>query len=1054
MCKFIVLLSFTFFFEKGEAADPEKHIYLSYNTEHEEITSKMLAQEWRSENVSATNYIYNRQLLPVIDASHAHFGFQERGLWLHANISNLSSNTKWIVSLRGSQIQDARFFLYENNKALVNVTDGNTNKSSSYSFPTFPISLETNKTYDIYIYVLSSSLSTRIPVYISQASQHKTINHLDFLLWGVFYGAMFILAGYATFYSLSNPSINNVLFLFHIALILALQLLWSGHSVILPNHFYLLQSLVKIEELFLLISMSCTVFSLKLLPKKNYRYELNYVLKANLFITAVILILLVSDSITPALRLWLSVGAVVLSIASNTWIVSSSLVRSYAPAKPLLVAWCVCILAVAAYSAYYAGWLPTSTFGTQIYQAILVFQACAFLYAIVDKNQYELKLEATQAKADAENNFLIIEEQNVHLDISRKKAEKANEVKSQFLANMSHEIRTPLNAIVGFSKELENRSNPSESDEHVKIINSSANDLLTIVNDILDFSKMEAGQLSLNERPFSPKELFEDIAATMSKTAHLKQLEFLYEVEATPPRLIGDAFKVKQLITNLISNALKFTNYGFVGLKVQTLSESSKSAKLQIQVSDSGIGINEDDIHKIFKAFHQLDDDLNRSYQGTGLGLVICQELAHLMDGNIEVSSVPAEGSNFTVTLPFKIEEGSNDNIHVVPFANKQAVVVDTWGASRRAIVKQLMQAGFEVSSYESLSIATQFIHSDTFVFLSLPQKHMNYRAKWMNILSKVKPVAIVLLYSGPVPNSQLLGHVNTLPYMLRLPLTDRKLDILQGPSSKTHKSASAPSVFNLPPIRMLAVDDMELNLRLIETWLKNSPVTLDLAYDGPSAIKKCEQIEYDLILMDIQMPDMDGIETSKHIRKTTYNIGTPIVAVTAHALSEEKENFLNSGLDDFLSKPIKINQLIKVVNLWCEADAGIQNGSENKDAAICNLTMETIDWQLCIARSNNSESLAISFMDDFVEYLKQVLSNIDPLLNKNDHQSLLANVHKLHGVCCYTGVPKLQSFCHNLEVKLKEATKESYDEELAQVILEIQLILNQWPKRKARIYK
>jgi two-component system sensor histidine kinase BarA len=245
----------------------------------------------------------------------------------------------------------------------------------------------------------------------------------------------------------------------------------------------------------------------------------------------------------------------------------------------------------------------------------------------------------------------------------------------------------------------------------------------------------------------------------------------------------------------------------------------------------------------------------------------------------------------------------------------------------------------------------------------------------------------------------------------------------------------------NLPTVRMLAVDDMELNLRLLETWLKRSPITLDLAYDGHSAIKKCEQVEYDLILMDIQMPTMDGIETSKRIRKTQLNMGTPIIAVTAHALEAEKQHFLESGLEDFLSKPIKLDNLIKLINEWCE----IPSNSIEK-------LPDSIDWELALHRSNQNPEVAMSFMDDFITHLHEHGEDIKIHSKAKHTEGLLGSVHKLHGACCYTGVPRLQSMCLELETGLKQDLNFEFSDKVEAIIAEMSLLVSDWSKRRQRL--
>jgi two-component system sensor histidine kinase BarA len=268
-------------------------------------------------------------------------------------------------------------------------------------------------------------------------------------------------------------------------------------------------------------------------------------------------------------------------------------------------------------SLFIAGYLPPTTPNTYLFQISLVILTCSFAFALNIKLRYILEIEVQEASRDAENNFLLIEEQNVHLDIARKEALRASEVKSQFLANMSHEIRTPLNAIIGFSKEVEENHNQTEREEHIRIINSAASDLLTIVNDILDFSKMEAGKLNVANKPFSAYAIFEEAASQVAKSAHLKQLQFILDIQPLPASLIGDQFKIKQLLSNLLSNALKFTNFGTITLKAGYDWLNHDEINLNIEIKDTGIGISEQDQLQLFTPFSQLNDELNRSFQGT-----------------------------------------------------------------------------------------------------------------------------------------------------------------------------------------------------------------------------------------------------------------------------------------------------------------------------------------------------------------------------------------------------------------------------------------------------
>jgi two-component system sensor histidine kinase BarA len=1013
-------------------------------TEKAELVTPKFAVYWQDgKPLSFDKFRANKDTMAYQFSEQSNFGFVRDGLWFHARVNNQTDLSNWVLSVRFAQLQDAQLYLMYRGDVIYQGTDGIKNKSSSFANPTFEFSLPKGETIDIFLYASSSSMSLLAPIYLQPESVHDRTNQIDFLLWGGFYGAILILAMYAITFSFNYPSINNLLFFTHIALLLVWQLNWSGHSHLLGKEYVGFFSLLKPEELVILLCMSSSAFTLYLLPNNFYPKQIYFALISFIGLATLSLVVMHLPLLSIEWRFIVTYAVGFSCLGVNFLTTLHAFNQQYVPARPIMIGWAVMFIGAILSTLYIFGYLSTNTFNTQLFQLALNIQAGAFLLSIVSKTQNELETELVQARADAENNFILVEEQNVHLEMARRDAVKASEVKSQFLANMSHEIRTPLNAIIGFSKELESKVNVAERDEHIKIINSAATDLLTLVNDILDFSKMEAGHLSLNAKPFQPKELFEDIAATMSKTAHLKQLEFLYDVDDMPKYLVGDIFRVKQLLTNLVSNALKFTNYGHVALRAKVISLTSRDCVLSITVEDSGIGMSDKDMQTIFTAFHQLDDELNRSYQGTGLGLVICQELVYLMHGELTVRSKPSEGSIFEAVIPFKVQALLNTGTEIKAFAGRKAVLYDTWGESRRALAHQLQLSGFEVASFETLELVSKELKltNDAYLFLTLAHKQTAQRDIILNTISEYAPPNTVILFSGPPPPNLLISALPVSTRVVRLPLTSRKIDAIENTVQQAQPSISERQIMNLPTVRMLAVDDMELNLRLLETWLKRSPITLDLAYDGHSAIKKCEQVEYDLILMDIQMPTMDGIETSKRIRKTQLNMGTPIIAVTAHALEAEKQHFLESGLEDFLSKPIKLDNLIKLINEWCE----IPSNSIEK-------LPDSIDWELALHRSNQNPEVAMSFMDDFITHLHEHGEDIKIHSKAKHTEGLLGSVHKLHGACCYTGVPRLQSMCLELETGLKQDLNFEFSDKVEAIIAEMSLLVSDWSKRRQRL--
>ncbi|MGB3725095.1 MAG: response regulator [Glaciecola sp.] len=971
----------------------------------------------------------------------ANYGAAKNGVWLYAKLLNKSNTEKWVFSVRFSQLQTAQLYIKQNGSTLQSFSDGMRNKTSPYALPTFSVNIPKNDTVELFLYLNASSMNLVAPIYVQDVASHAKLNNLDYQIWGFLYGVLALLCIFALTSFVFKRHVVNVIYVVNVINLLVFQLMWSGHAVHLSDWIALVFLYLRAESIVLVSIAAGTIFGLVITPYQHQHKTLRKLLIVNTAMAIICALLFLSSILSPAIRLpatyFIAFGGILLNL---TFCIDISR-KQFTPGKAMAIGWGASLIGSVSSACFIFGVLPNNPFHQHLFHFSLVIQASAFILAIVLKHQYDLKLEVEEAQTDSENNFYLIEEQNVHLDIARKEAEKASEVKSQFLANMSHEIRTPLNAIIGFSKELEAKQNMVERDEHVRIINSAASDLLTIVNDVLDFSKMEAGKLTLNNKPFSPRDILEDVAALMSKSAHLKQLEFVLDVGNMPRSIVGDAFKIKQLLSNLLSNALKFTNYGYIALKAMVVEETDATCTIEFQVQDTGIGINDSDISKLFTAFHQLDDELNRSFQGTGLGLVICQELTRLMNGNITVSSSPTRGSTFVAQIPFNIDHTNNFSNEINTFNDQHAILVDQWDISRSSSQRQLEATGFSVLAFETLSAIIELDLTQCYVFVSLPYSHNNERRATLEMLHTMNINNLVLLYSGPVPNTQAFSRSNNTPRMIRLPLSTRKITDLTKRHIKIKAHTSNSLIDSLPNIRMLAVDDMELNLRLLETWLKPSAVHLDVAFDGPKAIELCNEHDYDIILMDIQMPNMDGLETTKHVRKTEKNIGTPIVAVTAHALQSEKQHFLDSGMDDFLPKPIDLKALSALVKTWCE-----HYPDELEQIP------ESIDWSLMKKRSNDNKEDAISFFEQFVDGLKTHATEIETGWQQQRSDLIIASIHRLHGACCYTGVPRLQGYCLEAESKIKTESLAQHSKAISAVLMEIEQVLAQWPQLKSSL--
>lgn len=976
--------------------------------------------------LSRTNLSYQNYKIP-------NYGFNPAGVWLYGEVANLSKGNNWVLNVNFSQLDQVDFYLVSNGEVLDAVSGGLDQSKHFYRTPTFSVTLDTEHTYQLYLFVKAKSMPIIAPVRIMSEQQHQQETLLDYLIWGVFYGALLVIALYCIAVLLDKREVSALMLFTLVCLVFLWQMVWSGHVQLLPKQWHALSIFHSLDLLLPLVCASATLFTLTFLPKPKIFSNIHLALKL-LFIVLIITFIIIFfawfSEFTRAILIRV-IGFVTLLL--NLLFTIKSTRHFFSPAKTVLVGWLILALGSITSSLFVAGKLPVNTFTTYVFQSALLGLTLCFFLAIIIKVRFSLEQEVLQASNDAENNFLLIEEQNIHLDIARREAVKASAVKSQFLANMSHEIRTPLNAIIGFSNELESKTNESERDEHVRIINSAASDLLMIVNDILDFSKMEAGKLTLNQKPFSPRDALEDIASLMAKSAHLKKLEFLLDIDTLPAVLIGDSFKLKQLLSNLLSNALKFTNDGQITLRAKSFKFSDDEYMLSVEVEDTGIGISDSDKKKLFKPFNQLDDELNRSFQGTGLGLVICQELTFLMKGSIEVESRYSQGSKFTVNLPFKAVNKQLSLGLQERFQTKTVAIYDPMHESRKITCKLLKSIGFSTFSYDSIAAFDKNKTSFDYIFASLPMRDFTARTSVIKRVLKRECRKTVFLFSGPPPEQHLINSAHNQPVILRSPLTFKCINDLNNVQIEQAEKGSKPGQQTLPSARILATDDMPLNLKLLDTWLKDSPVTLDTASNGADAVALCKQNEYDLILMDIQMPNMDGLQTTKYIRQTELNMGTPIVAVTAHAFPEEKERFLSSGMDDYLPKPIDLDNLIKLIQNWCHGAEFI----EPKNAAI--------NWKLAVNKAHGNKVAAREFLSEFVALLPKSMFDIELHWQKQDFESLQECVHKLHGVSAYTGATNLQKACYETETNLKRKQHQPLKKLVSVLSLEAEAIIEQW---------
>ncbi len=521
----------------------------------------------------------------------------------------------------------------------------------------------------------------------------------------------------------------------------------------------------------------------------------------------------------------------------------------------------------------------------------------------------------------------ITERQQTALDLhkARDEAEAANRAKSEFLANMSHEIRTPLNGILGVASILHDMEMTSQQQEYVDIIKRSGDSLLTVINDILDFSKIEANKLELEIQPFDLRKCIEDSLDLFSSTASKKGVDLAYKIAPeVPVSLIGDETRLRQILVNLVSNAIKFTDKGEVVVQAKGAEASDDRFNLQLSVTDTGIGMTPDEQDHLFKAFSQVDASMTRKYGGTGLGLAICKRLCELMGGRITVTSEKGAGTTFTFNVLAGVDHNAPPETWEIKDGALQGhtvLVVDD-NFTNRIILTQFLQSWeINVRSAANGIEALHYIRQDSQIELAILDVQMPGMdgVALAREITKVRPELPMLVFSSVGYRDRQFDSMNVTGY-LNKPLRPRELHriLLQTftPQDVPNQPARPSATFDRElgerlKLSILIAEDNMVNQRVAVGVLKRFGFQADVVSNGLEVLNALKLRSYDVILMDIQMPEMDGLEATKRIMQMYEPHDRPyIVALTAHALQGYREQYLEIGMNDYISKPIVVKEL------------------------------------------------------------------------------------------------------------------------------------------------
>jgi len=637
----------------------------------------------------------------------------------------------------------------------------------------------------------------------------------------------------------------------------------------------------------------------------------------------------------------------------------------------------------------------------------------------LQRAQQELQDSVEQATEDLKETLEAMEVQNIELNLARRNALDASNTKSEFLANMSHEIRTPLNGILGFTKLLHKTRMNKRQTDYLQTIESSSSSLLTIINDILDFSKIEAGKLVLDNAPLHLRDITDEVLTLLAPEAHKKGIELAALVyQDVPFEIIGDQMRIKQVLTNLISNAIKFTPSGSVIVRIMLEEEINQKVSLKFTVTDTGIGLSDEQKQHLFKAFRQAEASTSRRFGGTGLGLVISRHLVEHMQGEIGVNSQEGAGSQFWFTGQFEMSSVEAENWTDANWHDKQAYLLSQWDTSSQILQHQLNNLGLNVTTFTNLTdlLERQKIQPAPLCFVEANEP-TDYLA--MKALEHGTEL-IVLLPNNDAQYQPALAQLQ-VPHTLVYPIAHNHLSqlLLDIFHNQTQSSLNFLKQSN-QHVRILAVDDNAPNLELLTTWLNDLDVQVIQATGGKQAAELGTQHKFDLIFMDIQMPDLDGIEATKLIRAQSINRQTPLVALTAHALPNERKQLLQSGFDDYLSKPMSEEQLSHTLAKWTQYQPQSftfqKKIQKEMPSLIASDDKNTVNWAACLTLAGHNTGIAQKMLHGLIIETQQLA----PLVASLQADMLLEPIHKLHGLSRYVGAEELRDALHSAETCLK----------------------------------